>query len=72
MKALVGARNDHILGFTMIGAEAGEVIAAVQMAILARLPYMDLSDAILAHPTSGRTRPSFLECAAPAFVTAAY
>jgi pyruvate/2-oxoglutarate dehydrogenase complex dihydrolipoamide dehydrogenase (E3) component len=51
MKALVGARNDYILGFTMIGAEAGEVMAAVQVAILARLPYTDLRDAILAHPT---------------------
>jgi len=51
MKALVAARDDHILGFTMIGAEAGEVIAAVQMAILAGLPYTDLRDAVLAHPT---------------------
>ncbi|MDB5405223.1 MAG: mercuric reductase, partial [Rhodospirillales bacterium] len=35
MKALVGEVDDRILGFTMIGAEAGEVIAAVQTAILA-------------------------------------
>ena len=27
MKALVGASDDRILGFTMIGAEAGEVTA---------------------------------------------
>jgi pyruvate/2-oxoglutarate dehydrogenase complex dihydrolipoamide dehydrogenase (E3) component len=51
MKALVAARNDRILGFTMIGAEAGEVMAVVQMAILAGLPYTNLRDAILAHPT---------------------
>src|SRR4029077_14286935 len=42
MKALVAARDDHILGFTMIGAEAGEVMAVVQMAMLASLPYTDL------------------------------
>src|SRR3984893_15387511 len=42
MKALVAARDDHILGFTMIGAEAGEVMAVVQMAILAGLPYTNL------------------------------
>ncbi len=51
MKAIVAARDDRILGFTMIGAEAGEVMAVVQMAILAGLPYTDLRDAILAHPT---------------------
>jgi pyruvate/2-oxoglutarate dehydrogenase complex dihydrolipoamide dehydrogenase (E3) component len=51
MKALVGDRDDRILGFTMIGAEAGEVMAAVQMAMLEDLPYSRLRDAILAHPT---------------------
>src|SRR5207244_8062868 len=35
MKALVGGSDDRILGFTMIGAEAGEVMAAVQTAMLA-------------------------------------
>jgi len=51
MKALVGARDDRILGFTMIGAEAGEVVAVVQTAMLANLPYPALRDAVLAHPT---------------------
>jgi pyruvate/2-oxoglutarate dehydrogenase complex dihydrolipoamide dehydrogenase (E3) component len=51
MKAIVARDDDRILGFTMIGAEAGEVMAAVQTAILARLPYQVLRDAILAHPT---------------------
>ncbi len=50
MKALVGA-DDRILGFTMIGADAGEVMAVVQTAMLADLPYPRLRDAILAHPT---------------------
>jgi len=51
MKVLVGANDDRILGFTMIGAEAGEVMAVVQTAMLADLPYPKLRDAILAHPT---------------------
>ena len=51
MKALVGGGDDRILGFTMIGAEAGEVMAAVQTAMLAGLPYPRLRDAVLAHPT---------------------
>jgi hypothetical protein len=35
----------------MIGAETGEVMAAVQTPMLADLPYVRLRDAILAHPT---------------------
>ncbi len=50
MKALVG-EDDRILGFTMIGAEAGEVMAAVQTAMLAGLPYRKLRDAVIAHLT---------------------
>ena len=50
MKALVGS-DDRILGFTMIGPEAGEVVAVVQTAMLASLSYTKLRDAILAHPT---------------------
>jgi pyruvate/2-oxoglutarate dehydrogenase complex dihydrolipoamide dehydrogenase (E3) component len=51
MKALIDARSDRILGFTMFGPEAGEVMAAVQMAMLAGMPYTGLRDAILTHPT---------------------
>jgi pyruvate/2-oxoglutarate dehydrogenase complex dihydrolipoamide dehydrogenase (E3) component len=51
MKALVGETNDRILGFTMIGAEAGEVMAVVQTAMMADLPYTKLRDADFAHPT---------------------
>jgi pyruvate/2-oxoglutarate dehydrogenase complex dihydrolipoamide dehydrogenase (E3) component len=51
MKALVEADSDRILGFTMIGAEAGEVMAVVQTAMLAGMPYTGLRDAIIAHPT---------------------
>lgn len=50
LKALVGP-DDRILGFAMIGPEAGEVMAVVQAAMLAGMPYTKLRDAILAHPT---------------------
>ncbi len=61
MKALVGSDDDLIRGFTMIGAEAGEVMAAVQTAILAKLPYQRLRDAILAHPTMAEGLGSLFE-----------
>ncbi len=51
MKALVDANSDRFLGFTMLGPEAGEVMAVVQTAMLAGLPYTGLRDAILTHPT---------------------
>jgi pyruvate/2-oxoglutarate dehydrogenase complex dihydrolipoamide dehydrogenase (E3) component len=51
MKVVVGADDDRILGFTMVGAEAGEVMAAIQTAMLAGLPYPKLRDAVIAHLT---------------------
>jgi pyruvate/2-oxoglutarate dehydrogenase complex dihydrolipoamide dehydrogenase (E3) component len=51
MKGLVEARGDRILGFAMIGAEAGEVAAVVQTAMLAGMPYTGLRDAIITPPT---------------------
>jgi pyruvate/2-oxoglutarate dehydrogenase complex dihydrolipoamide dehydrogenase (E3) component len=51
MKALVGEADDRILGFTMVGAEAGEVLAVVQTAMMAGLPYTRLRDADYTHPT---------------------
>jgi pyruvate/2-oxoglutarate dehydrogenase complex dihydrolipoamide dehydrogenase (E3) component len=51
MKALISGSDDRILGFTMIGPEAGEVMAAVQAAMLAEMAYPKLRDAVLAHLT---------------------
>jgi pyruvate/2-oxoglutarate dehydrogenase complex dihydrolipoamide dehydrogenase (E3) component len=51
MKVLVETPGDRILGFSMIGADAGEVMAAVQTAMIGGLPYTVFRDAILAHPT---------------------
>ncbi len=50
MKALIDA-NERILGFSAFGAEAGEVMASVQVAMIAGLPYTGLRDAIFTHPT---------------------
>ena len=51
MKVLLDLHSDRIFGFTMLGPEAGEVIAVVQTAMLAGLPYTALRDAIFTHPT---------------------
>jgi pyruvate/2-oxoglutarate dehydrogenase complex dihydrolipoamide dehydrogenase (E3) component len=51
LKALVAVDNDRILGFTGFGVGAGEILASVQIAMTAGLPYTALRDAILTHPT---------------------
>ena len=50
-KALIGT-DDRILGFTAFGAEASEMMAVVQTAMLGGLPYTALRDAIFTHPTA--------------------
>src|SRR5262249_33923443 len=51
MKALIGA-DDRILGFTAFGAEASELMAVAQTAILGGMPYTALRDTIWTHPTA--------------------
>jgi pyruvate/2-oxoglutarate dehydrogenase complex dihydrolipoamide dehydrogenase (E3) component len=50
LKAII-AEDDRILGFTMIGPEAGEVMTVVEMAMMGNLPYTALKDGVIAHPT---------------------
>jgi len=51
LKALVATDSDRILGFTAFGVGAGEIMSAVQMVMIAGLPYTALRDAVLTHPT---------------------
>jgi pyruvate/2-oxoglutarate dehydrogenase complex dihydrolipoamide dehydrogenase (E3) component len=51
LKALIESEGERILGFTAFGVEAGEVMAVVQVAMAAGLPYTALRDMILTHPT---------------------
>ncbi|MGA9723942.1 MAG: FAD-dependent oxidoreductase, partial [Candidatus Binatus sp.] len=51
MKMLIAKESDEILGFAAMGFEASEQMVAVQTAMLGRLPYTLLRDAIFTHPT---------------------
>jgi pyruvate/2-oxoglutarate dehydrogenase complex dihydrolipoamide dehydrogenase (E3) component len=51
LKALVEVNGDRILGFTAFAVDGGEIMASVQTAMMAGLPYTALRDAIWAHPT---------------------
>jgi pyruvate/2-oxoglutarate dehydrogenase complex dihydrolipoamide dehydrogenase (E3) component len=52
LKMLIAEDSDQILGFTVLGAEASELMAAVQTAMVGRIPYTALRSAIYAHPTA--------------------
>jgi pyruvate/2-oxoglutarate dehydrogenase complex dihydrolipoamide dehydrogenase (E3) component len=51
LKALVSHESDEILGFTAVGAQAGEIMSVVQTAMMGKLPYTSLRDAVFTHPT---------------------
>lgn len=51
MKAVIDADTRQILGCAVLGIEGGEVMAMVEIAMMGKLPYTTLRDAIFAHPT---------------------
>jgi pyruvate/2-oxoglutarate dehydrogenase complex dihydrolipoamide dehydrogenase (E3) component len=51
MKAIVDAETSQILGFTCLGIEGGELMSAVQVAMMGRVTYQQLEDAVFAHPS---------------------
>lgn len=51
LKALVDTNSDRILGFTAFAVDGGEIMASVQTAMMAALPYTALREAIWSHPT---------------------
>lgn len=52
-KVIVDADTDEILGAAIIGAEASEVVTAIQMAMLGGLRWQQVRDAVITHPTMG-------------------
>jgi pyruvate/2-oxoglutarate dehydrogenase complex dihydrolipoamide dehydrogenase (E3) component len=51
MKAIVDADTNQILGCTVLGIEGGEIMSMLQIAMMGKLPYPALREAIFAHPT---------------------
>ncbi len=51
MKAIVDADTKQILGCTVLGIEGGEIMSMVQLAMMGKLPYPVVQNAVLAHPT---------------------
>ncbi|MFN8420880.1 MAG: mercuric reductase [Anaerolineae bacterium] len=51
MKVLINGDNEQILGCAILGAEGGEIMSMIQLAMMGELPYTTLRDAVWAHPT---------------------
>lgn len=51
MKAIIDADSDQILGCAILGIEGGEIMSAIEIAMMGKLPYTTLRDAVFAHPT---------------------
>jgi pyruvate/2-oxoglutarate dehydrogenase complex dihydrolipoamide dehydrogenase (E3) component len=51
IKALVDAETNQILGAAVLGIEGGEVMSAIEIAMMGKLPYTALRDGVFAHPT---------------------
>jgi pyruvate/2-oxoglutarate dehydrogenase complex dihydrolipoamide dehydrogenase (E3) component len=51
MKVLVDPESRQVLGAAVLGIEGGEIMAALQLAMMGNLPYDKLRDAVFAHPT---------------------
>lgn len=51
LKAVVDAATQRILGVAILAAEGGEIMAVVQIAMQAGLPYTVLRDSIFSHPS---------------------
>jgi pyruvate/2-oxoglutarate dehydrogenase complex dihydrolipoamide dehydrogenase (E3) component len=51
MKAVVDAATGQILGAAVLGIEGGEIMSMLELAMVGKLPFTVLRDAILAHPT---------------------
>jgi pyruvate/2-oxoglutarate dehydrogenase complex dihydrolipoamide dehydrogenase (E3) component len=51
MKIVVDAKTERILGAAVLGVEGGEIMSAIEIAMMGGLKYTALRDATLAHPT---------------------
>ncbi|HEX9069794.1 MAG TPA: mercuric reductase [Ktedonobacterales bacterium] len=51
MKAIVDPETKQILGATVLGIEGGELMSMFEIAMIGRVPYTVLKEAIFAHPT---------------------
>ncbi len=51
MKVVIDADTDQMLGAAILAVEGGEMMSVLQVAMMGKLPYTAIRDAIFTHPT---------------------
>jgi pyruvate/2-oxoglutarate dehydrogenase complex dihydrolipoamide dehydrogenase (E3) component len=51
IKAIVDGETNQVLGAAVLGIEGGEIMSALEIAMMGKLPYTALRDGVFAHPT---------------------
>lgn len=51
LNVMVAANTDDILGFTAPSAQSGEMLLPIQLAMQHGIPYTDIMDTMICHPT---------------------
>ncbi len=51
IKVIVDADSSQMLGAAVLGVEGGEIMSQIQLAMMGKLSYTVLKDAVFAHPT---------------------
>jgi pyruvate/2-oxoglutarate dehydrogenase complex dihydrolipoamide dehydrogenase (E3) component len=51
MKVIVDPDSSQMLGAAVLGIEGGEIMSQIQLAMMGKLPYTVLKEAVFAHPT---------------------
>ncbi|HEY9683440.1 MAG TPA: mercuric reductase [Oculatellaceae cyanobacterium] len=51
LKAIVEPKTKQILGASILANEGGEIVSAIQVAMVAKMPYTDLGNVMFTHPT---------------------
>ena len=51
MKVIVDRETSQMLGAAILGIEGGEIMSQIQLAMMGKLPYTVLQNAVFAHPT---------------------
>jgi len=51
MKVVINKENDKILGAAILGYQVGEIMAIIQVAMMADMKYQEIRDVIFTHPS---------------------
>lgn len=55
MKAVVDQDTKQIMGCSILGIQGGELMSMLEIAMIGKVPYTVVKEAVFAHPTLGES-----------------